>query len=168
MPAIKSILLLFALLASLLAGCRDMPDDPLPAESSEPHAASSAYSEETSKEKEASAMTLTIGNFTFTILPEENETASALREHLPLQLEMKELNGNEKYFYLPFSLPSEPVSPREIHAGDVMLYGDDCLVVFYESFSTPYRYTRIGRIEDVSSLRDAVGTGDVQMTFSAG
>lgn len=165
MPAIKSILLLFALLASLLASCGDMSGSPLPAESSEPRTEPSAVSEETSKQEEASAMTLTVGTFTFTILPEENETASALREHLPLHLEMKELNGNEKYFYLPFSLPSDPVSPGEIHAGDVMLYGDDCLVVFYESFSTPYRYTRIGRIEDVSSLRDAVGTGSVQMTF---
>lgn len=112
-------------------------------------------------------MTLTIGTYTFTILPEKNETSAALLEHLPLQLDMRELNGNEKYFYLPFSLPSNPVSPGEIHAGDVMLYGNDCLVVFYESFPTSYRYTRIGRIEDPSLLREACGAGGVQMTFTA-
>ena len=165
MPAIKSILLLFALLASLLAGCGDMPDDPLPAESSEPHAASSAYSEETSKEKEASAMTLTIGNFTFTILPEENETASALREHLPLQLEMKELNGNEKYFYFDSSFTAGSERVGSIQAGDLMLYGSDCLVLFYDSFSTPYSYTRLGAADDPEGLAEALGRGNVKVTF---
>ena len=31
---------------------------------------------------------------------------------------------------------SDPRSVGEIHAGDLMLFGDSCVVLFYESFTT--------------------------------
>ena len=37
-----------------------------------------------------------------------------------------------------------------------MLYGNNCLVLFYKSFSTEYSYTKIGYIENPSNLADAV------------
>ena len=115
--------------------------------------------------QEGERMRITIGEYEFAAQLEDNQTANALREQLPLRLEMSELNGNEKYNYLTFDLPTDTYAPRQIQAGDIMLYGNSCLVVFYESFSTPYSYTRIGRIEDVTNLRSAVGTGDVEMVF---
>ena len=115
--------------------------------------------------EEKNTMIITVGEYQFTVSLEDNETVSELKEHLPLTLDMSELNGNEKYNYLPFSLPTESYAPGTIQAGDVMLYGDDCLVVFYKSFSTPYRYTRIGHIDDAADLQTAVGAGGVQMVF---
>ncbi len=46
-----------------------------------------------------------------------------------------DLNGNEKHDRLPRSLPSNAAGPGTIRAGDVLLYGNDTLVVFYETFS---------------------------------
>ena len=115
--------------------------------------------------EEVSIMRIVIGDHEFQAVLEDNPTAEALRERLPLELTMSELNGNEKYNYLDFDLPADSFSPGQIQAGDIMLYGSSCLVVFYESFSTPYSYTRIGRIEDATDLRAAVGSGSVQMQF---
>lgn len=95
----------------------------------------------------------------------ENETVNAFRQLLPLTLNMSELNGNEKYYYLNSTLPTDSSCPEEIHSGDLMLYGDSCLVVFYKNFSTSYSYTSLGKIDDPSGLADAVGSGDVQITF---
>ena len=165
----KFMLIALSLLLFLCAGCTapenvgtKAPDSQTaasfpPAETSEP---------ENPNEKEDHTMQITIGSNQFTVLLEDNKTTAVLLEKLPLQLSMSELNGNEKYNYLPFSLPTEPYSPGQIQAGDVMLYGDDCLVVFYKSFSTPYRYTRIGHIDDPAGLQAAVGPGSVQMEFS--
>lgn len=115
---------------------------------------------------EKQTIQIQIGDQTFTAELEDNETAAALREKLPLTLQMQELNGNEKYAY-DVSLPSDAESVGTIQAGDLMLYGDDCLVLFYDSFSTSYSYTRIGHITDPDGLADAVGNGSVQITFSA-
>ena len=120
---------------------------------------------ETPTKQEEFTMRITIGEYVFDAALEDNPAANALSEHLPLELKMSELNGNEKYNYLDFELPTDVYSPGQIQAGDIMLYGDSCLVVFYESFSTPYRYTKLGHIEDVTDLRDAVGRGSIRMLF---
>lgn len=106
-----------------------------------------------------------INGETFAMELASNATADAFAELLPLKAELSELNGNEKYVYLNQALPSDPAVPSGIEAGDVMLFGDSCLVVFYESFSTSYSYTMIGRIEDASRLRESLGSGSVEAAF---
>ena len=85
---------------------------------------------------------LKINNQTFEAILESNPSTSALIKKLPLEINMKELNGNEKYFYFNETFPTNAINPKTIQAGDLMLYGDDCLVLFYKSFSTKYSYTR--------------------------
>ena len=49
--------------------------------------------------------------------------------------------------------------------GDFMLYGSDCLVLFYKNFSSSYSYTRLGYIEDTAGFAKAVGNGSVFISF---
>ena len=83
---------------------------------------------------------------------ETNETAHSFVNLLPQELTMSELNGNEKYVYLNDFLPVEAYKPKQVNKGDVMLFGDDCLVVFYKSFNTSYSYTKIGHIDNLPNL----------------
>ena len=92
---------------------------------------------------------------------ENNETARKFVDMLPQELNMSELNGNEKYVYLDYSLPINPVNPENINAGDVMLFGDNCLVIFYKSFDTSYSYTKIGHIDNLPDL----GNDSVSVKF---
>ena len=109
---------------------------------------------------------ITVNGQTFSAELYDNETARAFKERLPLTLDMNELNGNEKYFYLPDSLPRNSSRPSGINTGDIMLYGSDCLVIFYESFSTSYTYTPIGKINDPDGLAAALGSGSVRVSFN--
>lgn len=95
---------------------------------------------------------VTIDNKTYTLELEDNETARSFIDLLPQEYSMSELNGNEKYIYLDSSLPTNSSNPKHINSGDVMLYGNNCLVIFYKSFDTSYSYTKIGHIDNLDDL----------------
>ncbi len=109
-----------------------------------------------------------IGSKTFTATLADSETGEAFAALLPLSVTMNELNGNEKYHYLSSSLPTAAYQPGTIHAGDLMLYGNNCVVLFYKTFNTSYSYTRIGSIDDPSGLASALGSGNVSVRFEKG
>jgi hypothetical protein len=108
---------------------------------------------------------ISIGKQVFYASLQESESATALLKQLPFTLAMVELNGNEKYAELKQALPTHAESVGKIQAGDLLLYGNNVLVLFYESFSTPYRYTRVGKLSDTVGLVKALGTGNCQVKF---
>lgn len=110
-------------------------------------------------------LTITVGNTSFTATLYDNATATAFKAMLPMTADMSEMNGNEKLYYLPNRLSTTASNPGTIQAGDLMLWGSDCLVLFYKSFSTSYSYTRLGRVENAAGLESAVGRGNVKVTF---
>ena len=114
---------------------------------------------------ETETMQMKIGDKEYSVILNDNNTTKALRELLPMTLTMAEFNGNEKYYLLHNSLPSRPEHIGQIKSGDVMLFGDDSLVVFYKDFKTTYSYTRIGHIENAADLEQTLGRGSVTITF---
>lgn len=92
---------------------------------------------------------------------EGNETAQTFVKLLPQEFNMSELNGNEKYVYMDISLPTNSSNPKHIEAGDIMLYGNNCLVIFYKSFDTNYSYTKIGHVDNLPDL----GNSDITIKF---
>jgi hypothetical protein len=110
---------------------------------------------------------ITVGPNTFTATLYNNATVNAFKSRLPMTLNMTDLNGNEKYFDLPDNLPASASNPGTIQVGDLMLYGSNTFVLFYKSFSTSYRYTPMGRIDDTAGLTAALGSGNLNVTFAA-
>lgn len=106
-------------------------------------------------------MKITVGSATFAATLADNSTAKAFKLLLPLSLTMNELNGNEKYCYLTSSLPSSATSVGTINAGDLMLYGTSCVVLFYDTFRTSYSYTPIATMSNTAGLKAALGSGNV-------
>ena len=104
------------------------------------------------KENKMAKIYASLNNEKLEIDLEENSTTSALVKLLPLDITMNDLNKNEKYAYLDESLPTNTYSPKHIEAGDVMLFGDNCLVIFYKSFDTSYSYSKIGHINNLPEL----------------
>ena len=158
------------LLAVTLAGCSTPAGDQaqdLPAEEtvvlSERSGAESSETEP--KEETDMNIQITVGDQVFAAVLEDNPAAKALLERLPMTVEMTELHGNEKYYYCDSSFPTDPSAVSSIRAGDLMLYGSDCLVLFYKDHNSGYPYTRLGRIEDPAGLAQAAGSGSVTVTW---
>jgi hypothetical protein len=106
-----------------------------------------------------------IGTRTFSATLVSNPTVTAFKARLPMTVHMTELNGNEKLYNFSKGLPTNASNPRNIATGDLLLYGSTTLVLFYESFTTSYSYTRIGKIDNPTGLAAAVGTGSVSIRF---
>ena len=115
--------------------------------------------------KESPRLKISVGSQVFYANLLVNESTATWLKQLPITLSMVELNGNEKYAELKQALPTHPESVGNIQVGDLLLYGNDVLVLFYESFSTSYRYTRIGEVTDTAGLAKALGAGNCQVKF---
>lgn len=110
-------------------------------------------------------ITIQIGNRNFKANLYDIPAANSLIEQFPLTINMNDLNRNEKYYNLNKNLPTNSKSVGEIKVGDIMLFGRNCLVLFYKSFSTFYDYTPLGYIEDIRELETTLGRGNVQVKF---
>jgi len=150
----------FALLLGLLllGGCKaQQPEAPLV----------DRDSVRTSATPEETRMWMTIGEHRFAITLADTKAAQALAARLPLTLDMTELNGNEKHADMAKPLPANASRPGMIHAGDLMLYGAQTVVLFYQTFPSTYSYTRLGAVDDPASLAKVVGSRSVRVVFSA-
>ena len=110
---------------------------------------------------------INIGAVRYTATLDDSPTARAFTTFLPMTIVMTEMNGNEKYYNLSASLPVATFRPGTIHAGDLFLWGTNTVVLFYETFSSSYSYTRLGKIDNPDGLDAALGSGNVTVTFSA-
>lgn len=104
-----------------------------------------------------------VGGREFSALLEDSAAARGLLSLLPLTAEMNDMPA--KSIYLPRSLPENAFKPDEIKAGDLMLWGSGCLVLFYEDFSASYSYTRLGRLVETAGLAEALGKDGVRVVF---
>lgn len=119
------------------------------------------------REKESeNRVIIDIGGKTFTAVMYDNETADEFISRLPLTIEMNELNGNEKYYNFQNSFTTYNKPAGRIYSGDLKIYGDNCLVLFYDSFTSGYSYTSLGYISDTEGLTEALGKGNVTVSFS--
>lgn len=113
-------------------------------------------------------MNVQIGTSVFTATMEDNAAVDALVEMMreaPVTIQMSDYAGFEKVGPLGTGLP---ISNHQTttQAGDIVLYQGNQIVIFYGSNS--WSYTRLGRIDDLTGWADALGRGDVTVTFSIG
>ena len=101
----------------------------------------------------------------------ELENNSASKELLK-KLETGNVNVNatdygnfEKVGNLGFSLPANDENINT-EPGDIVLYQGNQISVFYDSHS--WSYTKLGKIQNVSDLKEILGSGDTTLEFSLG
>ncbi len=113
-------------------------------------------------------MTLQIGNSSFMATLENNPAVDAFVEMMsdfPVIIQMNDYSGFEKVGSLGTNLPADD-KQTTTHAGDIVLYNGNQIVIFYGS--NAWSYTRLGKIDDLSGWEDALGSGDITVTFSLG
>ena len=123
---------------------------------------------ETVLEETEMKLNVEVNGTTFTATLEDNAAVDAFVEMMreaPVVLEMSDYSGFEKVGPLGTSLPASN-SQTTTQAGDIVLYNGNQIVIFYGSNS--WSYTRLGKIDDLTGWREALGSGNVTVTFSIG
>lgn len=111
-------------------------------------------------------MQVQIGDSIFTATLEDNEAVSelvAMMQEAPVVIAMHDYSGFEKVGPLGRSLTANN-SQTTTQAGDIVLYNGNQIVMFYGENS--WSYTRIGYIDDLTGWEEALGNGDVTVSFS--
>ena len=111
-------------------------------------------------------MNVQIGSSTFTATLENNTAVDSfvrMMQTAPVVIQMNDYSGFEKVGSIGTSLPASN-SQTTTQSGGIVLYNGNQIVIFYGSNS--WSYTRLGKIDDLSGWTEALGSGDVTVTFS--
>ena len=154
----RKILLITIFSLLLITGCSNKSDD---TNNNEANNSTNEVIETKKSDVKVSNIKVIISDKTYTLNLENNKTVEEFINLLPKEFTMNELNGNEKYVNMNDSLTTNSYKAKHIEKGDVMLYGDNCLVIFYKSFDTSYSYTKIGHIDNLDDL----GNGSIKAKF---
>ena len=113
-----------------------------------------------------SVMNVQIGKAVFTATLEDNAATRELVEMMrkaPVSINMSDYGSFEKVGPLGRSLTTDNHQITTT-AGDIVLYQGNQIVMFYGSNS--WSYTKIGRINDLTGWREALGSGSITAVFS--
>lgn len=127
---------------------------------------SSESSAQTNSNTEVTKMNIQIGDKHFTATLENNAAVRELIDMMrdnPITINMNDYSGFEKVGSLGKSLTTDN-HQTTTSAGDIVLYNGNQIVMFYGSNS--WSYTRIGRIDDLSGWKEALGSGSITAVFS--
>lgn len=147
MKQVKISLLMFLLI--ILTGCQQVLDD---------------IGEEMIQSqdiKQSEELLLQSDGEDIELLIVNQQIVKELQDYLLLSLSLHELNGNEWFTNLPLELSMKSENIGVIEKGDIMLFGNKTLVIFYETHETKYPYTRVGKIKDVSYLENIKNSTEI-------
>lgn len=111
-------------------------------------------------------MSVTIGDQSFTATLEDNAATRELikmMEEEPVSIKMDDYSGFEKTGSLGKSLAADN-QQITTQPGDIVLYNGNQIVMFYGSNS--WSYTKIGKIDDLSGWKKALGNNSITAVFS--
>ena len=115
---------------------------------------------------EEPAMTLTIGETEVPVIWEDNPSVEALKEFLPLTVQMSMYGGFEQVGPIGQEIVSYDEQTKT-EPGDIVLYSGDQIVIFYGNNS--WAYTRLGHVDlSQEEMAELLAHGDATITISAG
>lgn len=123
-------------------------------------------SENSQSEQEEPVLKITTGSYVLDATFENNRSAEEFKELLrqgPVTVAMEDYGGFEKVGALSTTLTrsDEQITTQP---GDVILYQGNQITIYYGTNS--WNFTKLATINDPSDLKEKLGTGTVQVTFS--
>ena len=160
----KFIYLLLAVLGLSACGeAGEAPAVPSPTPIPSPTAPSP---QPTGEAQEGDTLLITVGDYELTATFADNPSAEEFKALLaqgPVTVEMEDYGGFEKVGSLGTTL-SRSDTQITTQPGDVILYQGNQITIYYGT--NTWSFTRLAKIDDPTGLKEKLGEGSVQVTFS--
>lgn len=117
-------------------------------------------------DEEETMLKITVGEHAFRAKLEENPSAKEFEELLeegPITISMDDYGGFEKVGPLGTTLTRSD-KPITTQPGDIILYQGNQITIYYAPNS--WNFTKLAQIEDTSDLKEKLGEGPIEATFS--
>ena len=158
------MIIVAALCILMLSACAAQENRDIPA--SENSNTATSDTGDTQEDETEMKMNVQIGDYTFTATLEQNQAVNELIDMMKegsVTIEMSDYSGFEKVGPLGKGLTTDNRQTTTTE-GDIVLYSGNQIVIFYGSNS--WSYTRIGKIDDLTNWKQALGSGDVTAIFT--
>lgn len=108
---------------------------------------------------------ITVDKKEFIATLNDSEPSKEFVKLLPLDITMHEHNNNEKYYNMPENISGKSINLGSVQAGDLMIWSSNTLVLFYVDSRVAYSYTNIGKITNITGLRETLGGNSVKVKY---
>lgn len=144
-----------------LWGCSDQGDGQEEAAPSEPTVVVQDQDQEGTE-----TMKIEVNGREFTAVLDDNVTAQALEEMLPLTVPMDNLYAREMCYHLPDALPTEDARTQGYEVGEIIYWPPmHSLVILYAQNGERFSHQKLGHIEgDIEGFFE--GSSTLEVTFS--
>ena len=75
-------------------------------------------------------------------------------KNFPMSVQMSDENSNQKKGCVYFKIEGDSDKPKNIEKGDLLIYGDSCIVIATSDFAGHGKYKKIGHINNIDGLPD--------------
>lgn len=111
---------------------------------------------------------VSIGTKSYSVTAEDNEAAKFFFDRVPRSLTMNEWAGNSEYYArLSEKINTDGIkSPSVFETGDIAIYNNTSLVIFYADTKNTAGYAKIGHITEAVGLKDALKAAKGKVIFT--
>lgn len=112
-------------------------------------------------------MRITVGDQVLTAALEDNATARAITERLPMTLPMMDLYGREMCYRFDEELPANEARVTGSEVGDIIYWRPrHSFVILYHQDGARFEMQKVGHINaDAAMIEELFGHGDVNITY---
>lgn len=101
---------------------------------------------------------VSIGGESYTAITQVSYASQNFISNIPVSIEMKDEGSNKKQGCTYFKFSGDTVRAKEVKRGDILLYGDSCIVIATADFKGGSKYKKIGHINNMGDLPSGTQT----------
>ena len=120
-------------------------------------------------ELEQNQLFLTVNSKTITATLDSNKAVNYLKSVFPLRVKMYDYASMAKGYNFSSSfkkIRKENVNTDNLQIGDIVLYDQKHLMIFYQNFKNEDKYIKIGHVDSVEGLKEKLGENDIEVLWS--